>query len=277
MCMFSLPVEHVSNTSIFARCLPDGSQALVYSMTYAAAEELAMVLPLPVPPGSAEDAVRFVDLSRYPKFFQDMKKGFPTRYAPAPRSKGLMSLGAPPQQTLAVHDVGDFEASFVPTLADFGRLDARFQLPDEVWAQAPTWSDYGFAVFKLKSSAARVGFFARLLGRSGPTSPRSVHPMAFVFPSRSPGTLFFPTVHVHDGEIHEEAVFDHTLYCQFASERGSQQLLGWEVSAEPAWTFMDAHMSEGLVEPASRCCRRFLEGTLPNRDTWVTGEGRIQG
>ena len=34
---------------------------------------------------------------------------------------------------LQVHEVGDYEASYVPTLADFHRLDPRFRMADEIW------------------------------------------------------------------------------------------------------------------------------------------------
>ena len=56
MCCFSKPVELVADTYIFARS-DNGRQFLVYSMSYAAPSELAMVLPLPVPPDTPEDAV----------------------------------------------------------------------------------------------------------------------------------------------------------------------------------------------------------------------------
>ncbi len=72
MCMFSQPVDLVSDTNIFAR-RTNGKQLLAYSMTYRAATELAMVLPLPVPPNGPEDAVRFIDLQLYPDFFTDLR------------------------------------------------------------------------------------------------------------------------------------------------------------------------------------------------------------
>src|SRR3954466_10544865 len=87
MCCFSQPVELVSGTNVFARGV-NGRQSLVYSMSYAAAADLAMVLPLPVPPGPPEDAVRFINLGRYPGFFDDMRRGFPPRML-MPRSAGL--------------------------------------------------------------------------------------------------------------------------------------------------------------------------------------------
>jgi len=76
MCCFTGPVQSVSGTHIFARESGNGRQFLVYSMSYRASEQLAIVLPLPVPPGGPEDAVRFIDLSNYPDFFAAMEAGF---------------------------------------------------------------------------------------------------------------------------------------------------------------------------------------------------------
>ena len=88
------------------------------------------------------------------------------------------------------------EASFVPTIADFDRLDERFRLPKETWHHLPQYNKFGFAVFKLKPGEKRI------------------HPMAFEFPRSDSKRLFFPTVHIHDGEVHATADFDHILYCQ---------------------------------------------------------------
>ncbi len=77
MCCFSRPVELVADTQIFARDSRDGRQFLVYSMKMSAKEDLAMILPLPVPKGVKEDAVRFINLEKYAKFLTDLKAGFP--------------------------------------------------------------------------------------------------------------------------------------------------------------------------------------------------------
>src|SRR5260370_22424806 len=110
MCCFSRPVERVTNTHIFARSGKEGRQFLVYSMTLSAKEELAMILPIPVPKESKDDAVRFVNLEKYPDLFADMLKGFPP--PPAPGSK-TRSLGLAENKPLPVVEVGSFEASFV--------------------------------------------------------------------------------------------------------------------------------------------------------------------
>jgi hypothetical protein len=36
-----------------------------------------------------------------------------------------------------VREVGSFEASYVPKIADFSRLDERFRLPVAVWKKLP--------------------------------------------------------------------------------------------------------------------------------------------
>jgi hypothetical protein len=250
MCCFSQQVEHVCDTNIFARGV-NGTQLLVYSMSYRAAAELAMVLPLPVPPASRDDAVRFIGLNAYPNFFAEMGSGF------SDNSLSMKTTLAVAATTLKVHDVGSFEASFVPRPGDFARLDERFRIPTTVWDDMPTYRDYGFAVFKLKSTRAKD------LGRA--------HPMAFEFPRRDPRLLFFPTVHVHDRSVHPTAMFDHTLYCQAPPD-----MLGhaghWQRSQTVASAFVDPARAKGIIEGDRHCWRMRLYGQLTNQDAWV-GDG----
>jgi hypothetical protein len=270
MCCFSQPVELVSDTNIFARGV-NGRQYLVYSMRFAAAGDLAMVLPLPVPPRSPEDAVRFINLERYPAFFDDMARGFPRRWV-ASLGRGMTDSASPAAPKLQVHEVGSFEASFVPRVEDFERLDERFRIPGDVWDRLPAYRDFGFAVFKLKGSPQRSGIFHRL--RRRPPEPSKVHPMAFEFPRRNPDLLYFPTVHIHDRQVHPQAHFDHMLYCQPGHETEGS-LEGWEESSGPAAAFMAAERTGGTVDPDRPCWRRPLEGYLENRDTLVGKEGSV--
>src|SRR5437870_3756964 len=94
MCCFSRRVDKVADTSIFARPSKDDKQFLVYSMLFAAKEDLAMILPLPTPKGSPEDALRFINLEKYADFFKDMAAGFPA--PPPPRGGGDKSNGPKP-------------------------------------------------------------------------------------------------------------------------------------------------------------------------------------
>ena len=157
-------------------------------MNVAARSPVAMILPLPVPPRPGDDALRFIDMKGYPRFFHDLDAAFPALALAASRGGFGASGVAPERPTLTVHEVGDFVASFVPSLADFDRLDARFRLSDAVWEALPIYADYGFAVFQLKDLGPG-GWLRRLFGRA---AARTIHPMAFEFPRRDPDVLFFP-------------------------------------------------------------------------------------
>lgn len=251
MCCFSQDVGLVSNTNIFARG-SNGSQLLVYQMTYAATHELAMVLPLPVPPKPRDDAVRFINLESYSLFFEHMQLGFPGRSS---KVADAFDLSEP---KLEVHDVGMYEASFVPKQADFSRLDSRFQIPQHVWAKLPGYHDYGFAVFKLKPAS----------------NPQEVHPIAFEFPRRNSDILYFPTLHIHDGEIHSDARFDHMLYCQ-PENRMEEDLADWRRSSFAADEFMDVDATQNIVVAGAHVWRFPLIGKRQNIDSFVGNGGVV--
>lgn len=249
MCCFSQPVISVSATNVFARAGQDGRQFLAYSMTVNAEKELAMVLPLPVKAATEEQDVNFIDLSAYADFFADLRRGFPV---PAGGSAFGCSRSLPARSApvLKVVSVGNFEASFVPTRQDFARLDERFRIADRAWNELPQYHDYGFAVFKLRAGEL------------------TVHPMAFSFPRRDSQRLFFPTVHIHDGEVHPKAEFDHTLYCQ-PQEHEPLQVRDWRESPGHAGRFMKADKARGLIAATQHCYQKRLHGMLLNRDTFV--------
>ncbi len=202
-----------------------------------------MVLPIPVTPGSDEQAVRFINFEDYPDFFGDLDALFPRGEAPAASDLSLGDALCEPAQVLEVHGVGAFEASFVPTIADFARLDPRFRLPEGVWSELGDYQDFGFAIFKLAA------------GRS-----QHVHPMAFSFPTRDPKTVFFPTVHVHDGKVHPKAQFNHELYCQAGAA------LTWQESQGVASRGVDMAKVQGVVSVEGKCFRQFLSGLRDNAD-----------
>ena len=113
----------------------------------------------------------------------------------------------------------------------------------------PQYADWGFAVFKLRKDAT------------------TVHPMAFSFPNAHPGKgLFFPTVHIHDGSVHAEEEFSHTLYCQTPS--GNHGPKAWEESAKLPASLGKLNDS-GLLDPSGHVYRRSLTGMLPNVDTYA--------
>ena len=253
MCMFSRPVERVSGTRIFATADGAGRQSLAYEMAFEALGELSMVLPIPVTPGAAEDAVRFVDLSAWPRFFGWLELAFPSELALQPLTR------AQSKSPLAVHTVGRFEASFVPDLSDFERLDARFRLDPAVWDALPGYRDWGFVVVKLSGRS--------LLDRLRGARETPLHPIALSFPTREPERLFFPTVHVHDGAVHARAHFDHTLYGQTRAEvPGGER--GTRTVREIA-----PHMTVPLIDADAPIVRLALHGELDNQDTWMPLSG----
>jgi hypothetical protein len=244
MCLFSGEVE-VADTRIFARVAKSGWQALVYEMTYRAAEPVAMVLPVPVLREEATN-FRFCDLSDMPNFFELLDNAIPKTMSAAFGSEDVL------RQPLAVERVGSFEASYVPSVADFARVDRRFRLSADVWKKLPHLKDWGFAVFQLADADA----------------PQ--HPMAFGFRTREPNATFFPTVHVHDRTVPATAHFAHALYMQ--GPRGSRHAWGtWEYGSE-AGRVMDVSRTQGIVMDKQPVLRRRVHGMLPNTDIWDRDE-----
>jgi hypothetical protein len=233
MSCFSGTVSHVANTRIFARATGKGSQFLVYQMDYTTDNDLAMLLPLPTPPDAGQDAVRFIDLSAYREFFADLEKGMP-------KPRGMEQPGDVPPQKISVQRVGSFDASFAPSRTALAQLDAPFRIDDAVWDELPEYSDFGFAVFKLRADA------------------RTVHPIAFEFQTRSPKLLFFPTVHIRNGSVPANAYFDHDLYCQHH--------VNWMRSYDNAQAFMHIPLTQGIIAPNKRVEWLSVRGMHPNSD-----------
>ena len=252
MCCFSRPVVSVSGTRIFARPSDHGRQFLVYSMSIDAGNELAMILPLPVRLPAGEKDVEFIDLKAYPQFFSDLDRGFAQPAAPATFIDSLQAQPAA-AHALAVVRVGSFEASFVPSIKDFSRLDERFRIADDIWKKIPGYESYSFAVFKLKPGAM------------------TVHPMAFSFPRRDPKSVFFPTVHIHDGKVHQKAMFDHSIYCQSRPDE-RLSIYHWEESHTHPTRFMRVAKTKGIILSDQHCYKHEMHGLLANRDTFLRVE-----
>jgi hypothetical protein len=289
----------ITKTNIFARHTRPGHQILAYSLSIASKSVAAMILPLPVITGSGEEALRFIDLSTYATFFNDLNFICEPEYC-EPESDMFdieeASFGSEDETEviLAVHEVGDFEASYVPTMKDFNRLDPRFRLPDEIWKKMPVYSDYGFAVFQLKIT----------LMQDNNETENHVHPMAFEFPTRDDNRLFYPTVHVHDGDFHENAGFYHTFYCQRENARSefkyqrdllhgekptTAELMGstesesseydfpfgffgydwYSRSLKPLSDSIELEKCEGLLDKDKQLHSMSLFGTYPNKDIWL--------
>ena len=262
MCIFTQPVISVNNTQIFTRLSGRGTQFLAYQMDYESLDPNAMVLPVPIRQPAQDEFLRFVDLKLYEDFFDDLDNGFPFQSPPSVGCSALKSSDA--MAKLKVFSVGNYIASFVPTLSDFDRLDSKFKLPDEIWAKIPSYEKFGFAVFQLAAGSLKP------------------HPMAFEFQTED-GGLFFPTVHIHDGEVHDFEKFDHVLYMQHAgldsrvsgyqNSEVEDESTGLIRSKYPASRFCDVDKAQGLIDGNLLLHRKIVRGELPNTDTIISPQG----
>lgn len=164
--MFSQPVEEVRDTRIFARSLPEGRQVLVYQMGLHTTRDVAMILPIPVKPGSGADAVQFVDLSGCPELMVELGRLFPGEGNDLAESAAAPADPFAGAETIEVKTVGSYEASYVPALADFARVDERFRLPPRVWEKLPGYAAFGFVVFKFKEMEAPAHGLCLSAGKS---------------------------------------------------------------------------------------------------------------
>src|SRR5205823_13970089 len=122
---------------------------------------------------------------------------------------------------------------------DFARLNDRFRLPDETWSRLPRYKDSGFAVFQLAAGSLKT------------------HQMAFEFETAM-NSIYFPTLHIHDGQIHDTEEFDHILYLQHAGFDSQvyayqnphirDKSTGLIRSQSVAKQFCDVTKSNGLVD-----------------------------
>ncbi len=187
MCIILAPVEEVNATKIFTCLTADQKgQFLVYSNQVTTDEEYnVMILPVPNP-----DTVKFINLSKYPKFFDDLQANFKKTSRSHSSNSYSLSRSASladsvERPKLIVHDVGAYSASIVPSVDDFDRVDsAHFTLPKDLekilrQTYATKTDRFGFIVCKLKR------------GR------HSYHPFAYTHQTHSNNLLFVPTLHYH--------------------------------------------------------------------------------
>lgn len=246
---------------MFARLSGTATQFLVYQMSYESPTETAMILPIPLKRPARDSSLRFIDLQEYEEFFDDLNAGFP--YIPP-----SFSIGCSSQSTsaggLEVFQVGNYVASFVPSLVDFERLDNRFVLPSKTWDEVPQYADFGFAVFQLAAGSLKP------------------HPMAFEFETNR-NSIYFPTMHIHDGSVHKVEAFDHVLYLQHAgfdsrvygyqSSNVADKSTGLVRSVDAANRFCNAASTKGILDGDLLVHRHVIRGNKPNQDTEIPVTG----
>ena len=91
--------------------------------------------------------------------------------------------------------------------------------------------------------------------------------MAFAYPAKDTSKIIFPTVHIHDGKVHETAAFDHALYCQTTSR---EIRMNWEESTAPLGRFINAAATKGTVIGNDHVYKLSMVGDFPNEDLEVS-------
>jgi hypothetical protein len=190
MCIILSTVDKVANTKIYVS--PDKEnkrQLTVYSNEVATKEENAMILPVPNP-----ETIELLDLSNYPKFFEDCEACFTRVPTLSLRSFQPMNAYA---SLLPVFQVGSYLASIVPSLYDFSRVNR------DVF-------DYGDDLIRVLEKNYKEGFgFILCVLKKG---SHTYHPFAYTHDIQTPNRLFIPTRHYHPGESNSTADWDHIIY-----------------------------------------------------------------
>ncbi len=183
MCIFAAPVRDVSDTKIAVVALQGGAQQLtVYQNKAVTLGRNAMVLPVP-----AGSDITLIDLSEYgTAFWTACETCFPPEHTNGTFGWGAAAsttggFGAAPPPPLPVQQVGQYQCSVAPTLADLGRINRT--------------------VFTLSPDAAKTlgehyasGFSFIVCLFEGTVEG---HPIAYVSSTLPGGRLFIPTRHDH--------------------------------------------------------------------------------
>ena len=284
-------VARVHGTRILAaRCRDGASQLTVYANAVAlgpASAPVAMILPVPVGDnkGGAE-RVRMVDTSEDPsgaRLWDALAPLFKEREA----SFGLDGDGGGARLSnrsaaLPVLRCGSYEYSVVPSVDDFGRLDARLAGRPSAGVEALLRERYARGFAFLVCRIARGGAY---------------HPVAYTHPlgvatgtcgappttrreresgDREEARLFVPTLHWHgdEREAPGKIEWDHTIYV-LGAHPGDPS--GWAAACTDAeaarlpWRLplcYAEHLPPDLAAAQLRCREVRGRGAAPNEDMW---------
>lgn len=224
MCIFTLPVESVSNTRIAVGAINASLQLTVYqNETVTATPGVAMVLPVPnsVP-------VNMVDLSSKENWSWSQIEH---TFFPMPLSNaGGFSFGAATWSSkssgpLPVTKCGGYQVSFAPTLLDLKRIDATvFTLPVDIEQVLQQHYGQGFG-------------FVVCVFQQGETKG---HPIAYTHGLASGGRLFIPTRHEHGQVQPATTVTESTVHLNVHCDGcGIEPIVGsrWKCMTCPNFDF----------------------------------------
>eukprot|EP01128_Nolandella_sp_AFSM9_P006387 TRINITY_DN3269_c0_g1_i1.p1 TRINITY_DN3269_c0_g1~~TRINITY_DN3269_c0_g1_i1.p1 ORF type:complete len:288 (-),score=23.86 TRINITY_DN3269_c0_g1_i1:160-1023(-) len=218
MCIFNVKVGVVRSTRILVSLTSGGRQATVYENAVsvvgttrrqsqaakkAALEKKvkedrnnanAMILPCPLSPG--HDVIP-LDFSKDSFSFAQLEKAFPQpRRTKARARKGRRDRSG--GEKLKVVQVGAYSVSIAKSLLDLTLIDSDvFKVNEAILPALKERYSSGF------------GFVICAFNAANKIEP---HPIGYIHDAPDVNSLFVPTLHIHDGEVHKKESFDHNIY-----------------------------------------------------------------
>ncbi len=251
MAIFAPPIQKTWDARFFARMHQD-RQVLIFQLSLKA-QTTAVLLPLPTVSLSRQ-AARFIDLSGYPGFFEDLDQ-LVQLPEPHQAAQGLLEAPEP------APSVRPEQTRFVPSVRDLKKVDPHFSLLQSLWAARPIYKDYGFAIIWVQpQGAARLG------------------PIALEFQTRSTDTLYYPAMFAQAGSASSQVRYDHRF---FGQRNEDQTHYGWSRSQTQAAQVLDrgrllmSAQTAHLIEPGDLVYWKDVRGDFPNQDFWLKLEGRF--
>jgi hypothetical protein len=253
MGIFSTPVRVAGTFNFFARAARAHTdhQFLACNFRYEAETAFTLILPLPTPPDAPANAVRFINLSGYDGFFQDVRRGFPV-LTRDPEKQSLTDRLREKVRDWLDLDTTQIELAFFPNQPVLAEMSNRWPLSAAVWAALKPYANFGLVGLKLEAGANRLP------------------PIAFEFPRSTPAELFFPTAH----NLPRSAALNvkHALYAQTPHRSPA-----WRISTGPddhrqrwlARNFVKVDRTLGLIDPDQPIVARRLSGPADNLDVRV--------
>jgi hypothetical protein len=253
MCIISDTVKHVAQTKLFTCPYNKNSrQMTVYSnKVHSLSDTNTMILPVPNP-----NSIEFVNLEKYPKFFDDCENSFyriPSysynAYATRSLECGIASLSAP----LKVHSVGSYDVSIVNHVPEFSRLNPLyFTIGDNLidMLSKTYGSEFGYLVCKLKEG------------------DHDYHPFAYTHDLHTNSKVFLPTLHYHLHEYSSSskkyADWDHLIYSIGTSLKQDYE---YRFSSHKVkFSKLPEKVRSMKEQTMTRCT---MIGDYPNKDMWL--------
>ncbi len=252
MCIILTHVESVSNTQIYISSSKDRTrQIVIYTNKVDSPLENAMILPVPNPL-----SVELLNFSHYKDIFEDCNKCFrflDDSYNDSHNTRALYaSASLPSRPPLPVYTVGSYQASIVPSFADFDRLNLKIlRVNPEVFKLLKDTYDssFGFIVCQLR------------------TGSHQYHPFAYTHDIHSSRLLFTPTLHYHLGESSVTADWDHIIYSPMTDLYTTGRYVFKNTNDVDWKKIPEAYRwpSQGYFTMNRHC----IQGNKKNKDLWL--------